>query len=148
MAEASASPDSRPHGLDIAAERIARVYAQAVIEAADKQGCRAAVVEEFEALAGEVLPKVPQLLAMFASPRVPLEEKDAIIDRITAGRMQPTTAHALHVLARHGRLGIVAEVAAALRRLSNELEGRRQATVTTAVPVPESEREQLVAEVE
>jgi len=148
MAEASASPDSRPQGLDIAAERIARVYAQAVIEAADKQDCRAAVVEEFGALAGEVLPKVPQLLAMFASPRVPLEEKDAIIDRITAGRMQPTTAHALHVLARHGRLGIVAEVAAALRRLADELEGKRQATVTTAVPVPESERPQFLAEVE
>jgi F-type H+-transporting ATPase subunit delta len=148
MAEAPASPDSRPHGLDIAAERIARVYAQAVIEAADKRGCRAAVVEEFQALAEEILPKVPQVLVMFASPRVPLEQKDAMIDRIAAGRMQPTTAHALHVLARHGRLGIVAEVAAALRRLADELEGRRQATVTTAVPVPESEQPQLVAEVE
>ena len=36
---------------------------QAVIEAADKRGCRSEVVAEFEALAGDVLPRVPQVLA-------------------------------------------------------------------------------------
>lgn len=119
-----------------------------MLEAADQRGCRGEVLAELESLADDILPAMPRLAEIFASPRVPLEQKDALIDRIAAGRMQPTTAHALHVLARHGRLGIVAEVAAAVRRLCDELDGRQQATITTAVPVPEGEREQLLADVE
>ena len=38
-----------------------------------------------------------------ASPRVAVEAKEAMIDKICAGRVLPTTLHALHVLAgRHG----------------------------------------------
>ena len=32
--------------VDISAQRVARVYAQAIIEAADKRNCRAEVIEE------------------------------------------------------------------------------------------------------
>lgn len=145
---ASATPAPEPHALDIGAERIARVYAQAIIEAADAKHCRDEVIEELEQLVREVLPRVPQARAVFESPRVSVEQKSSLIDRIAAGRMRPTTVHALHVLARHGRLGIVAEVAAAARRVAEELAGRRQATFTTAVPLPEEEQRRLVAEVE
>ena len=133
---------------DTGAERIARVYAQAIIEAADARNCRAEVLAELDGLVRDVLPKVPRARAVFESPRVSVEQKDALIDRIAAGRMQPTTVHALHVLARHGRLGIVAEVAAAARKLAEELAGRRQAAFTTAVPLADDERRQLVADVE
>lgn len=145
---AAAASSEQPHALDTGAERIARVYAQAIIEAADGRNCRDAVIEELESLVRDVLPKVPRAREVFDSPRVAVEQKDALIDRIAAGRMQPTTVHALHVLARHGRLGIVAEVAAAARRLAEELAGRRQATFTTAVPLVEEQRRQLVAEIE
>ena len=145
---AAAASSEQPHALDTGAERIARVYAQAIIEAADGRNCRDAVIEELESLVRDVLPKVPRAREVFDSPRVAVEQKDALIDRIAAGRMQPTTVHALHVLARHGRLGIVAEVAAAARRLAEELAGRRQATFTTAVPLADEQRRQLVAEIE
>ncbi len=145
-AQASIPDDTPP--LDIAAERVARVYAQAIIEAADAKGCRDAVLEEFDALVRQVLPKVPRAREVFDSPRVSVEQKDALIDRIAAGRMQPTTVHALHVLARHGRLGIVAEVAASARRLVDELAGRRPAIFTTATPLAEALRQQLVSDVE
>lgn len=145
---ASATPAPEHHALDIGAERIARVYAQAIIEAADGKNCRDEVIAELEQLVREVLPRVPQARAVFESPRVSVEQKDALIDRIAAGRMRPTTVHALHVLARHGRLGIVAEVAAAARRVAEELAGRRQATFTTALPLSGDDQRKLVAEVE
>lgn len=148
MADMTASHTSSASELDPSAEKVARVYAQAILEAADRKGCRDDVLDELHTLATEVLPKVPQARRVFDSPRVPLEQKDALIDRITAGRMQPTTAHALHVLARHGRLGIVAEVADAARRLADELAGRREAVLTTAVSLPEEQQRQLVADVE
>jgi len=52
------------------------------------------------------------------------------------------------VLARHGRLGLLAEVSAAVRRLADELAGRRQASFTTATPLSNDQRRQLVADVE
>ena len=133
---------------DPSAEKLARVYAQAILEAADRKGCRDDVLDELHMLATEVLPQVPNAQRVFDSPRVPLEEKEALIDRITAGRMQPTTTHALRVLARHGRLGIVAEVAAAARHLAFELAGHREAVLTTAVGLPEEQQRQFVADVE
>ena len=148
MADSSANTGVQPHTLDIGAERLARVYAQAIIEAADKKNCRGEVIEELESLVRDVLPKVPRAVEVFASPRVAIEEKDALIDRIAAGRMLPTTIHALHVLVRHGRLGIVAEVTAAARHLADELAGRQQAIFTTAVPLSADEQHQVLADVE
>ena len=139
---------STAHTLDPAAEKVARVYAQAILEAADRKGCREDVLDELRTLATDVLPQVPQARFVFDSPRVSVEEKAAMIDRITAGRMQPTTTHALHVLARHGRLGIVAEVADAARRLADEMAGRREAVLTTAVELSEDQQRQVVADVE
>jgi F-type H+-transporting ATPase subunit delta len=142
------SHDTIAHHVDIAADRTARVYAQAIIEAADLAGCREAVLAELATLVREVLPKVPEALAVFASPRVSAEDKAAVIDRIAKGRLQPTTVHALHVLARHGRLGILAAVSRAADELADEMDGRRQAIFTTAVPLDAAEQSRVIADVE
>ena len=133
---------------DIGVERLSKVYAQAIVEAADKKQCRREVLDELTAIVRDVLPKVPKAAAVFDSPRVTPEEKSAVINRICAGRVLPTTLHALHVLARHGRLGILAQVVAAAERHADELDGRQQATFTTAVPLDPAEKSQIVATVE
>lgn len=134
--------------VDIAADRVAKVYAQAIVEAADAAGCRREVLTELAALARDVLPTVPEAAAVFSSPKVSAEEKGRIIDRIAGGRMQATTTNALHVLARHGRLGMLAAVVAAAERLADERDGKRQATFTTAVPLDAAEQARIVAETE
>lgn len=134
--------------VDIAVDRVAKIYAQAIVEAAEAAGCRREVISELRALASEVLPQVPQAAAVFSSPKVPAEEKAALIDRIAKGRLLPTTTHSLHVLARHGRLGILAAVATAAERLADALDGRKQATFTTAMPVDAAEQSRIVADVE
>jgi F-type H+-transporting ATPase subunit delta len=134
--------------VDIAADRVAKVYAQAIVEAADAAGCRREVLAELGSLAREVLPKVPDAAAVFSSPKVSAEEKGRIIDRIAGGRMQGTTTNALHVLARHGRLGMLPAVVAAAERLADERDGKRQATFTTAVPLDAADQARIVAETE
>jgi F-type H+-transporting ATPase subunit delta len=99
-------------------------------------------------LARDVLPKVPDAAAVFSSPKVSAEEKGRIIDRIAGGRMQATTTNALHVLARHGRLGMLASVVAAAERLADERDGKRQAMFTTAVPLDAAEQARIVSETE
>jgi F-type H+-transporting ATPase subunit delta len=140
--------DSAPTGIDIGAEHVAKVYARAIVEAADAAGCRRNVIDELTALARDVLPQVPQAVAVFASPKVSIEEKQAIIDRLAAGRLRPTTTHALHVLARHGRLGMLSAVAQAAARLADELEGIHEAVFTTAVPLDPAGQEQVAAKVQ
>jgi len=134
--------------VDIAVDRVAKIYAQAVVEAADAAGCRREVLAELGSLARDVLPKVPQAAAVFASPKVPAEEKAAVIDKVAKGRLRPTSVNALHVLARHGRLGMLGAVVAAAERLADERDGRKQATFTTAVPLDDAERARVVAEIE
>jgi F-type H+-transporting ATPase subunit delta len=141
----SAAADAGP--LDIGARRVAKVYAQAIVEAADAKGCRREVLAELRDLVRHVLSAVPRARDVFASPRVTAEEKATIIDRMAKGRVLPTTLHALHVLARHARLGILAEIVAAAERLSDALDGRRQAVFTTAVPLDAATQERLVADV-
>ena len=134
--------------VDIAADRVAKIYAQAIVEAADAAGCRREVLDELGLLAREVLPKVPEAVVIFSSPKISAEEKDRIIDRLAGGRMKPTTAHALHVLARHGRLGMLGAVVDAAERLADERDGKQQATFTTAVPLDAAEQSRIVGETE
>lgn len=134
--------------IDIAADRVAKIYAQAVVEAAEAAGCRREVISELGMLAREVLPKVPEAVIVFSSPKIAAEEKDRIIDRLAGGRLTPTTTHALHVLARHGRLGMLGAVVDAAERLADERDGRKQATFTTAVPLEAAEQARIVAETE
>jgi F-type H+-transporting ATPase subunit delta len=131
---------------DIGVQRLARVYAQAILDAAGNAGCRNEVLDELRALATEVLPKVPAAAKVFASPRVSVEEKGAMIDKICAGRVLPTTLHSLHVLARHDRLGLLANVVAAAGQLADERDGLQRAEFTTAVPLDAAEREQVAAD--
>lgn len=133
---------------DIGVERLSKVYAQAIIEAADRKQCRRDVIDELAAIVQDVLPRVPKARIVFDSPKVTPEEKSAVINRICAGRVLPTTLHTLHVLARHGRLGMLAQVVASARRQADEMEGRQQATFTTATPLDAAEQSQLVASVE
>jgi F-type H+-transporting ATPase subunit delta len=133
---------------DIGIERLSKVYAQAIIEAADRKQCRREVLEELAAMVRDVLPRVPKAGLVFDSPKVTPEEKSAVINRICAGRVLPTTLHALHVLARHGRLGMLPQVVAAAERYADELDGRRQATVTTALPLDAAEQQEILAAVE
>ena len=69
-----------------------------------------------------------------------------MIDKICAGRVLPTTLHSLHVLARHDRLGLLANVVAAAGQLADERDGLQRAEFTTAVPLDAAEREQVVAD--
>jgi F-type H+-transporting ATPase subunit delta len=141
--------DKTPTGhIDIAADRVAKIYAQAIVEAADAAGCRREVLDELGMLAHEVLPRVPEAVAVFSSPKVSSEEKDRIIDKLAAGRLKPTATNTLHVLARHGRLGMLAAVVEAARRLADQRDGKQQATFTTAVPLDAAEQARIVGDTE
>lgn len=145
----SKGPDSQETApFDVGTLRLAKVYAQAILEAADKKGCRTDVIGELGRIVREVLPKVPEAAGVFASPRIPTADKAALLERLFAKSVTPTTLHSLQVLARHGRLQILPQVLAAVERRADELDGRRQASFATAVPLDAAEQERIKAEFE
>ena len=134
--------------VNIAADRVAKTYAQAILDAAEAAGCRDDVLAELGLLARDVLPKVPGAAAVFASPKVAPEEKSRIVGRLTQGRMTPTTTNTLHVLARHGRLDLLGSIVDAAERLAQERDGKRHAVFTTATPLAAAEQQRIVGETE
>ena len=127
---ADAPPAHSPADSSPGALKLAKVYAQAIIEASENKQCRIAVLAELRAIVHNVLPKVPTANAVFA------------------GKVLPTTLHSLHVLARHGRLGMLKEVVAAAEQLANEREGNKAATFTTALALDSDEQGHVVTEIE
>ena len=140
------TPLSAPQ--DIGAARLAKVYAQAIVEAADRQQCRVAVIEELSQLVDEVLPKVPNLVSVLESPRVSVTDKTSIVSTSLADKVSPTTLNALLVLAQHDRLSILPEIVAAVRREVDNREGRRQAVLTTASPIEPNVQADLLRSIE
>ena len=61
-------PTPRPRSPPTSAsEQVADIYAAALLGATEKAGQTAAVLDEFDALVGEVFPQFPKLEAILAS---------------------------------------------------------------------------------
>src|SRR5688500_16298164 len=105
--------------VDSGHQHLGSVYAKALLGAAESAGQSQQVLEELESLVADVLDKLPQLDAAFASPRLSAEEKSALIDRSFGGRVSKTLLHFLKVVARHGRLDTLRAILQAARKLYN-----------------------------
>ena len=130
--------------IDPRRQQIGAVYAKALLGAAEKAGQTDAVVEELDSLIADVLDKLPSLHAALASPRIGHEEKVSILDRAFAGRMTPVLLNFLKVLSRHGRLDCLRAIAEEAQKQLNGLRGRVEVSVTTAAPLSNPLREQIV----
>lgn len=125
---------------DTGAEHLGRVYAEALLAAADKAGNADVAVVQLEQLVSGALTEHPALASAFASPRVSAEEKSRILDRLFADQLDPMVLRFLKVVAGRGRLGYVRNIAAAARSLRDETLGRSVALVTSAVPLDDALR--------
>jgi F-type H+-transporting ATPase subunit delta len=90
----------------------------------------------------------PELRTFFVNPAVPAIQKVAILDKLnTKLGMQKQLRNLIAVLINNDRIGHVAEVAAAYRRILQEQLGIRPAEIVTARELNKNERDTLTAEV-
>lgn len=129
-------------GFDAGREHLGHVYGQALLGAAEKAGVTEQVMQELNSLVDDALDKLPNLRDVLASPRIEAEEKERIIDKITAGA-SPVLVNGLKVMARHGRLDCIGHVRVAFHRLLNELRGRVEVLVRVAVPISDTQLGQI-----
>jgi F-type H+-transporting ATPase subunit delta len=135
MADAHQSNGTQDSVFDVRAERLAQVYAQAALDAAGGLAEQQSLVEELNALVTEVLSGDPRIEQVFGSQLVSEDEKLGILDRTFQGRVSDSLLRTLKVLARHGRLGILRDVARSARELHLVRAGRVRVKVETANPL-------------
>jgi F-type H+-transporting ATPase subunit delta len=123
---------------DVGAERIADIYAAALLGAAEKAGTTDAVMAEFDALMREVLAAFPRFEAVLSSALVSHEEKLALLDRVFAGKLSPLLLTFLKVVSRHGRLDCLWAVHRQAHVLFDRLRGRVRVRLVTAAPVDDA----------
>ncbi len=132
---ATEQPPRHETALDDATRHVARVYAEALLNAAAKAGRDGEMLQELEALVGDVLARDPALEVFLASPAVTRHQKADVLQKAFAGRADE--------LNEHDRLDALRAVAAVYRELYDERSGRMRALVTSAAPLTDEQQDRL-----
>jgi F-type H+-transporting ATPase subunit delta len=126
---------THPTVLDAGQQQIGKIYAEALLGAADKSHSAETVREELKSLVEDVLTRLPQFEAVLQSPRVSHEEKVKLLDRAFQGRMSRDLLNFLKVVSRHGRMESLRPIQRAFEKLYNERAGRVEVLVGAAEPL-------------
>lgn len=129
---------------DTERQYLGTVYAKGLLAAVGSSGNPEDAVAELESVVSDVLLKLPELKGLLESPRVPLDAKERVIDRAFASGSD-LLKRFLKVVCSHGRADCLKVISQTARRLLQEQQGIVDGWVTSAEPIPESEKPALVA---
>ncbi|MCP4189896.1 MAG: ATP synthase F1 subunit delta [Planctomycetaceae bacterium] len=131
--------------VDIDKQRLGLVYAKAFLAAAEKQQIGIdSIVDELDSLVEDVLKRFPGFEATLGSQRISPEEKGKLLDRVFQGKASDALLTFLKVVGAHGRLDCIRQIRNAARTELNRLHGRIAVQVTTAEPLTDELRTQIV----
>lgn len=120
---------------DVTVEKIAAVYAEAFLNAAEKAGDAENLVAELEDIEREILVPFPKFGEILASAIIGHDEKLGILERVFGGRVSPLVMNFLRVLNRRDRLDILRPIIRAVQNEWNRRRGLIRVQVTTATPL-------------
>jgi F-type H+-transporting ATPase subunit delta len=131
---------------DVTAQRVARVYAESLIKAAEKQGAAEEILEELESLVQDVFRQEPLFETFLASYAIDRKVKAATMQSAFKDRSNPLFFNFLMILNQHDRLDLLRPILRAYRELNDERARRMRVQVRSASPLPEDQRERLAQE--
>jgi F-type H+-transporting ATPase subunit delta len=132
--------------LDSTGQRVAKVYAEALLRSAGQRGQGAELRDELQALVGNVFRREPALEVFLTNPAVGRDRKTALLKQAFEGRCSELLFDFLNVLNAHDRLDVLRGVADAYRDLVDRSENRMQVRVRSAVPLADDQRDRLTGE--
>lgn len=142
MSKEAAQAAVRDTVFDVDVEQLAKVYAQAALDAAGDQQDK--VMEELETLGSEVLAQFPEFHSVLSSALVSQEEKLEMIDRVFGSRLSATTINFLKVLAAHDRLEILPQVIRSAAQIWESRSGRIPVEIQLAMETSPELIEEMV----
>ena len=129
--------------VNIDKQRLGEVYASSLIAAAEQQQLSDTVVDELDAIVDQVFEDSPELETTLSSPRVSIDEKETMLDRVFGSRTSELLLTFLKVVGRHGRLDCLRHIRRAARQKFNEMRNRVAVHVTTAAPLSDEQRHSI-----
>lgn len=133
--------------MDDESRHVARVYAEALYQAAEKEGTVQPVLEELDSLTQGVFGKDPGLEVALSSAAMGRDRKKEVLRRAFEGKTTKTFYQFLDVLNNHDRLGLLRGIAAAYHSLHDRKTRRLVIHVQSAVPLIDEERKRLADDV-
>lgn len=128
---------------DERASELARTYADALVNAAQKAGDPDGLLDELDAIRDFVVEKYPTLALLLTSPLRSTADKDALIVRTFEGKADPFAVNFLRVLNRHGRLELLGPILRAAREAWERRQNKRRVEVRSAVPLTDAQSQAL-----
>jgi F-type H+-transporting ATPase subunit delta len=124
--------------MDVTAERIARVYAQAFLSATENSANADGMVEELTSFSDDVLNRFPKLEQTLQSSLISQEQKEQMLSRIFGGKASREVLNFLKVLSRHGRLDLVRQAARLVKSMHATRRGMTDVEVSVATPLDDA----------
>ncbi len=132
-----------PITADVSAQRIARVYAEALYKAADSKRQAKEVLDELTSLVHDVFRANAGLEVYLGSGAVGRDHKRDLIKKTFEGRASETLTSFLLVLNNHDRLDLLRAIQRAYKELYEERTGQMVAEVRSARPLSDEQVERL-----
>ena len=129
----------------MATARVAARYAKALLALAQERGEVEAVGRDLATLHG-VLSGSHDLVLLLQSPIVKADKKQAVLDAVPGDHLSDLTSSFLKILVTKGREGLVVDMVDEGQRQLNILRNIQEASVTTAVPLTEELRQQILGQ--
>ncbi|MGL6194349.1 MAG: ATP synthase F1 subunit delta [Thermoguttaceae bacterium] len=129
---------------DVTVEKIAEMYANAFLDAAEGQSTPVAEqIELFDSLLSDVFAKNPNFEAVLNSALVSPDDKISLLDKTLKSQAAPMFLNFLKVVAKHGRLDILRDIHREVHISQNRRMGRIPVQITTAVEMDSETRNSL-----
>jgi len=128
---------------DDATQHVARVYAEAFLNAAQKSGQAEEALQDLDSLVDQVFPQDRYLEAFLTSKAVSRERKERALCAAFEGRASALFLNFLLVLNDHDRLDALRSITASVRSLHEERTGKIRVQVLSALPLADDQRERL-----
>ncbi len=122
--------------------RVARRYAEALLDAATGAGREAHVATDLEMLHG-LIQASPELRSVLKSPIIKREKKQIALRAAFEGRVEPLTLEFISLLAEKGREEALPQVVVEFRRLRDDRLGMVGLEVTTAAALSSEQTEAI-----
>lgn len=126
---------------------VARRYAAALGEEAEREGVMSAVDEDVD-LIRQTLEDSRELAAMFRSPILSRDKKKRILKSLFGERVHPLTGRFLQLLVNHQREDIISAVVGAYAELRDRQQGILEAVARVPQPLSDEEARKLTAALE
>jgi F-type H+-transporting ATPase subunit delta len=130
--------------MDAVSQRIARVYAESLLGAANQSHQADQVLDELGSLVDEVFRAGPLFEEFLTTSAIGRKPKAEALHKAFEGKASELFLNFLLVLNDHQRLDLVRPILRAARELRDERAGRLPVLVTSAAPLPDDQREQLL----